>query len=124
METITTINGNKHPITRELPVLEIIARHTINDVALAHIRENTGLEFTKTVWGHYTAQPTECSQIAALLLTYNFKTQYNDNGSIKNTILLKFCDPEGFKVDAICFDCVGRNHICTNGLEAGDILSV
>ena len=124
METITTINGNKHPVTKDMPRIEILIRHTINDVALAHITENTGLTFTPTAWGNYEAQPTESKQIAALLLTYNFKTQYHDNGCTKNTLFLKFCNLEGFKVDAICFDCVGRNHIVTNGLEAGDILAV
>jgi len=124
MEQITTMNGNKQPITKDLPRLVILTRHTINDIALAHLTENTGLNFVKTAWGNYEAQPTESRQIAALFLTYNFKTQYHNNGTTKNTIFLKFCQDEGFKVDAICFDCVGRNHIVTNGLQQGDILSV
>lgn len=124
MEQITTINGNKQPVTKDLPRLEILTRHGINDVALAHITENTGLTFTKTAWDNYETQPTESRQIAALFLTYNFKTQYHNNGNTKNTIFLKFCRDEGFKVDAVCFDCVKRNHIVSNGLEAGDILAV
>jgi hypothetical protein len=124
METITTINGNKQPMTKDMPRIEILIGHTINDVALAHITENTGLVFTPTAWNNYQTQPTESKQVAALLLTYDFKTQYHNNATNKNTLFLKFCNLEGFKVDTICFDCVKRNHIHANGLTGGDILAV
>lgn len=95
METITTINGNHQPNTRDLPKIRILAKE-INSTALAHIEENTGLHFERTAWS-YEAQPTTSAQIVALFLTYNFKTQYNDNYSIHNTMLLKFCDNDEFR---------------------------
>jgi len=121
METVTTITGNGQPNTRNLPKIQILSRE-INDAALAHITENTGLVFEKNAWS-YDAQPTTSNQITALFLTYNFKTQYNDNASIHNTLLLKFDHHIGFKVDSICLDCCEHNHIVTNGLTREDRLA-
>lgn len=116
MDTITRINGNGQPYTTDLPRLVFVTKH-INDVALAHIKENTGLDFVVGGWGNYEAQPTESYQIAALLMTYNFKTRYYNNATSKNTLYLKSDHHVGFDVDSICHDCVNHNGIRTNGLD-------
>ena len=121
METLTLINGNDQKYTRDLPKLHIIADE-INDTALEHIAENTGLHFKSTGFG-YVAQPENSQQLVKLFLTYNFKTQYYDNADYKNTLFLKFDHHTGFQVDSICFDCCQHNHINTNGLKQGDRLS-
>ena len=118
METITRINGNKQPYTLPVPKV-IILTDEINDVALQHIKENTGLDFVKIGWG-YEAQPTTSAQITALILTYNFKTNYYNNWQHKNTLLLKFDHHVGFNVDSICVDCCKHNHIHAEGLKADD----
>lgn len=122
-ETVRTINGNGQPIVRPLPKI-VILDSFINDVALEHIYENTGLIVRKGHWNYEVLNLNSSNQITALLLTYNFKTQYHDNGSDKNTLFLKNCNNEGFKVDSICFECVGENHIHLGGLKPGDRLSV
>lgn len=122
METITMINGNKQEYTLPLPVI-VIQDKFINDMALAHIKENTGLEFTRAVWRGYEAQPTESSQIAALFLTYNFKTRYYDNGSCKNTLFLKSDHHIGFDIESVCYDCLKRNNVRTTTLQPGDLLA-
>jgi hypothetical protein len=106
---------------RELPLL-ILFMQTYNDVALAHIKENTGLEVTKHRAG-MAAQPTESWQIAALFMTYNFKTCYFNNWEWKNTILLKSDHHVGWQVDSICYNCAKENRIGTNGLQPHDRLS-
>ena len=123
METIKTIDGNGNDNIRPLPKLVIIGH--INDTALRHVFENTGLEFKPGigVCGNLEAQPTESKQIAALFLTYNFKTRYYDNWNHKNTLFLKPDHHVGYDVESICFDCCERNHINTNGLKQGDFLS-
>jgi len=121
MKTLTLINGNNQPYTINLPKIIMLTK-SINDTALAHITENTGLQFTFTGWG-YEAQPTNGEQIAALFLTYNFKTRYYNNAQQKNTLYLKFDHHVGFDVDSICFDCCQENHINTNGLKPGDRLA-
>jgi len=115
MDTITRINGNGQPYTTDLPKLIILG--TYNDVALEHIRACTGLDFKHVNFGNMEAQPTEAHQIAALLMTYNFKTRYYNNWDAKNTLFLKSDHHVGFEVDSICVDCCNHNHIRTNGLE-------
>lgn len=122
MEILKLVNGNKQEYEQTLPTL-VILEDCINDVALAHIKENTGLVFKKSNWDGYTAIPFESSQIVRLLLTYNYKTQYHNNANSKNTLYLKSDHHIGFKVDSICFDCVKHNHITAHGLEATDRLS-
>lgn len=119
METITRFNGNKQRYTTGLPRL-IIQGH-INDRALEHIAENTGLHFKHTGMG-YEAQPTSSNQIATLFMTYNYKTRYFNNASFDNTLMLRSDHHIGFDVGAICFDCCQYNHIVTNGLKKGDML--
>lgn len=121
MEQITLINGNHRPYTLDLPKV-VLLMDNINDVALAHIKENTGLEFVKG-WNRYEAQPTESKQIVALMLTYNFKTQYHNNGTVSNTIFLKSDHHVGFDVDSICYDCAAHNGIHLGGLQQGDRLA-
>ena len=121
MQTLTLINGNHKPYTVDLPEIHILSKY-INNTALAHIEENTGLEFVKHQWG-YKAQPSNHSQIAALFLTYNFKTQYNNNASHHNTLMLKLDHHTGFNVDSICFDCIKHNNIHTGDLKEGDRLA-
>lgn len=121
MKTLTLINGNKKPYTVNMPKI-ILQTENINDAALAHITENTGLTFRSNGWS-YEAQPTTGEQIAALLLTYNFKTRYYNNWQAKNTLYLKFDHNIGFDVDSICFECCQENHINTNGLKKGDRLA-
>jgi hypothetical protein len=121
MKTLTLINGNKQPYTVDMPKLIILTEH-INDVALAHIMENTGLVFNHIGYG-YEAQPTDGAQISALFLTYNFKTRYYNNWQTKNTLYLKFDHHVGFQVDSICLDCVRHNRITVNDLKDGDRLA-
>lgn len=119
-EQITLINGNGRPYTLGLPRLFILGK--FNDTALAHLEENTGLKFELKTGG-MEAQPDHGWQVAALLMSYNFKTRYFNNGSPNNTIFLKSDHHIGFQVDSICFDCVQHNHIVTNGLKSGDRLA-
>ncbi len=121
METLTLINGNDNPYTVELPKIFILGEKW-NDVVLEHIKENTGLEFKAGAWG-MEAQPTDSQQIVKLLLTYNFKTQYHNNVTSRNTLYLKSDHHQGFHVDSICYDCCKRNHINVNGLKEGDFLA-
>lgn len=122
METITRINGNGQPYTVDMPKV-VILTDEINDVALKHIEDNTGLHFTNEHTRNYEAQPTTAAQITALILTYNFKTQYYNNWDAKNTLFLKFDHHVGFKVDSICVSCCEHNHIPTHGLESDDRLA-
>lgn len=112
MESITLINGNGKPYTLSMPKIAILTRE-INDVALAHIAESTGLNFTRFSWW-YEAQPTTSAQLAALFLTYNFKTRYYNNATYQNTLFLKFDHHIGFDVDTICRECCDYNHIHTD----------
>lgn len=120
METLTLVNGNDQKYKIELPKLVILDDY-INEVALKHIAENTGLNFTKTVW-NYEAQPSNSQQIVKLFLTYNFKTQYHNNITNKNTLYLKGDHHVGFKVDNICYECVKRNNISVRGLKRDSLL--
>jgi hypothetical protein len=120
LETITRINGNGQKYTTDLPL--IILNGFINDVALNHIKENTGLEFKKHYMG-YSAQPINSNQVLTLFLTYNFKTRYFDNWNHKNTIVLKCDHHVGFDVDSICYACCKHNNIVTNGLMPNQRLS-
>jgi hypothetical protein len=117
MEILTLVNGNGNQYELALPKL-VILTDEINDVALKHIEENTGLKFVKDALfsGFYKAQPETALQIAALFLTYNFKSRYYNNWDLKNTLLLKFDHHVGFDVDSICYECCEYNHIPTSGL--------
>lgn len=121
--TLTLINGNGKPYIIELPKIVILGGAKYNEVALQHVKNNTGLNFQLCGFGNIEAQPENANQIAALFLTYNFKTRYYNNGSTKNTLFLKSDHHVGFDVDSICFECVEHNHIHTNGLEPGDRLA-
>ena len=101
METLRTYNCNKQLMVRTMPKIVLLEKF-VNETAIEHIYQNTGIQFVKGPW-NYEAQPTTSNEVMRLLLTYNFKTQYHDNGSDKNTLFLKFCKNEGFKVDSICF---------------------
>ena len=121
MKSLTLINGNDKKYKRNIPKLNYLGE--FNEVALKHILDNTGLKFVKD-WNNYTVQPTNFKQITALLMTYNFKTQYNDNATIKNTILLKNLGVNGFKVDSICYNCCIKNDIYIEDMNKKDILSL
>ncbi len=121
-QTLTLINGNGKPYTLGLPKLHILDKK-YNDVALAHIKKNTGLSFQVTPWGQMEAQPENALQITALLMTYNFKTRYYNNADAHNTLFLKSDHHTGFQVDSICLDCVKHNHIHAGGLVEGDRLA-
>ena len=120
-ETITLINGNHRQVKHELPTLLHLGY--INDIALEHIYENTGLTFRKIRENQYEVKPHSSWQIVALFMTYNFKTRHYDNWELKNTIVLKPDHHVGFDVESICFDCCKENNINTNGLEPGDRLA-
>ena len=115
METVSLFNGNNRRYKQDLPRL-VYLTDGINDVALKHIQRNTGLNFVKAAWS-YWAQPKTSKQIVKLLLTYNFKTEYHDNGCTHNTIYLKGMHNVGFKVNTICFECCEHNGIYTGGLS-------
>ena len=120
METINRINGNKQEYVTPLPTIYMLGH--MNDVALKHVTENTGLVFKETMGG-YEATPTSSNQIVTLFLTYNFKTRYFNNGSHKNMLMIKSDHHTGFDVESICYDCVKHNHIHTGGLKDGDRLA-
>lgn len=120
-DEITRINGNGKEYTTKLPKLLIMDKY-INDVALAHIMETTGLKFVKAGWW-YEAHPHSSNQIVTLLLTYNFKTRYYDNATFKNELHLKSDHHIGYDIDSVCVPCLKRNHVNTNGLKDGDYLS-
>ena len=122
METLTMLNGNHQQYTVDLPKLVILGEKW-GDIAIEHIRENTGLLFEATHWQGMEAQPHSSEQIAKLFLTYNFKTQYHNNATNHNTLYLKLDYHVGFKVDSICYDCCKENSIPVNGLKQGDRLS-
>lgn len=119
-ETLTLINGNHRPYSIGLPKLFILG--DMNDVALEHIRENTGLFFKRDHNG-LEAHPESSQQIAALLLTYNFKTRYYNNASVRNTLFLKSDHHVGFEVDSICVDCIKHNHIHLGNMTGKDRLA-
>lgn len=121
MEQVTLINGNGKPYTLELPKIVWVTSGKINDVALAHVKENTGLDFLPNGYG-YEAQPTESHQITTLLMTYNFKTRYYNNWSLTNTLQIKSDHHVGFDVDCICRKCADRNHIRTE-IQDGEWLA-
>ncbi|KKL27384.1 hypothetical protein LCGC14_2385710 [marine sediment metagenome] len=121
METVTLINGNKQKYTMNLPKIHILDRY-INDTALEHIFNETGLLFKDTGFG-YVAQPLNSNQITRLFLTYNYKTQYHNNADSKNTLYLKGDHHVGFQVESICFDCCKENYISVNGLSQDDRLA-
>jgi hypothetical protein len=116
------INGNNNPYYLGLPKIVICSGHKWNDVALNHIKENTGLNFTET-FGGMSAQPTSSDQIIKLFMTYNFKTRFYNNSMHHNTLMLKSDNHIGFEVNHICFDCCIENHIPVNGLKPGDKLA-
>lgn len=121
LPTVTRINGNGQPYTSSIP--KLIMMGFCNDVALSHIKDNTGLEFKPGSWGNLEVQPTDFKQITALFMTYNFKSRYYDNWNYTNTIVLKNDHHTGFDVDSICYDCVKHNHIEISNLEPGQRLS-
>ena len=118
-EKITRLNGNGKEYTVSIPKIVIVG--IINDAAIKHIYDNTGLHFEKK---HNTmeAQPRSSNQIVTLLLTYNFKTRYYNNWSTKNTLFLKSDHHVGFDVDSICADCCNHNRI-NHTLNDGERLS-
>jgi hypothetical protein len=122
MEILTLINGNNQKYTVQLPKISILTDY-INDTALQHVFEETGLRFTKIYLHSYEAQPENSQQIVKLFLTWNLKTQYHNNAINHNTLFLKFDHHIGFEVDSICYECVKENHIVTNGLKEGDRLA-
>jgi len=123
MDIITLINSNGIKYTQDLP--KIVIQGHINDGALAHIKENTGLIFERETWPAecYGTQPIDAKQIVALLMTYNFKSRYYNNQDYKNTLFLKSDHHIGFDVDSICFECVKKNNINTNMLNIDDRLA-
>lgn len=86
-ETLTVYDGNGREIIKTPPTLILL--DFINAGALTHLNHNTGLQFKDTGLG-YVAQADNFKQIAKLLFTYNFKTQYFDNRDYENTLMLKF----------------------------------
>ena len=121
MEKITRINGNGKSYTTDLPKVVILG--SLNDTALNHVFENTGLKFIISNHGNLEAQPTSSNQIASLFMTYNFKTRYYNNIDYENTLFLKNDHHTGFDVDSICYECIKHNHIVVNGLSHNDRLA-
>lgn len=119
-EKLTLINGNKQPYEIALPL--VVIQGYLNDVAISHIEENTGLKFVPHYLG-YQAQPETSGQVVALFLTYNFKTRYFNNWNHTNTLILKSDHHIGFQVDSICFNCCKENSIPTMNLKPNERLS-
>jgi hypothetical protein len=122
-ETLKRYNGNGQPYETGLPELFILCQHGFNDTALDHLRKNTGIDFRRK-GTNLTGQPTSSNQIGLLFVTYNFKTQYHNNLTSKNTLYLKVCNGEGFKVEAICPDCAKHNNIHWPDAKLNQHLSV
>jgi len=114
METLRLTNGNRQEYEINLP--KIIIWGQINDTALIWLEVQTGLRFSKKPLNRLEAQPIAGKQIAALFMTYNFKTKYYNNGTFKNELHLKFDHHVGYDVDSICFDCCKHNHIHTGDM--------
>lgn len=121
MEEIIRIDGNGSEYTVNLPKLVMIAKH-LNEAALEHIKENTGLDFVKTNW-NYEAQPENSNQIASLFLTYNFKTRYYANSTFENELHLKSDHHIGYDIENVCVSCLQRNHITTYDLRPDEFLA-
>jgi hypothetical protein len=85
-KTISTFNGNGKRYTSLIPRL-LIAKFG-NDIAKRHFEKNTGLLLTEHA-GMYTTQPKTFKQLYKVFKTYNWKTTYYDNASIKNTLKLE-----------------------------------
>ena len=97
MDKITLIDGNGRKMVKTPPKLIWITEN-VNDTALMHIKESTGLSFTKKGAFSYAAQPIKFKQIAALLLTYNYKTDYYNNCDFKNTLFIKTLSNEAWLI--------------------------
>ena len=123
-EKLTRLNGNEQQYTIGLPKLVLVGEY--NPVALDWIFQQTGMNFqpaTNTgLIGDYQAQPTNAAQIVNLMLTYNFKTRYYNNGTFENTLFLKSDHHIGYDVDAVCFHCLQYNHINTRSVKPGEYL--
>lgn len=87
-EKIILINGNDQSYILPLPEIHI-NQDNINNIALNHIFENTGLHFVRRAWS-YVCQPMESRQIVALLMSYNFKTRFFNNSTSQNELHLEF----------------------------------
>ncbi len=90
MEIITRVNGNGNQYEREIPEVILMAENEINEVALGKIFQNTGMTAKQQYPNIYKCKPTTAKQLTTLLMTYNFKIWYHDNGNTKNTIFLQF----------------------------------
>ena len=86
MQRWSLLNGNGHHYSIDIPVVHITDRY-INDAALEHILDYTGLDFKDTGWG-YVAQPVSCHQIVKLIIRYNYTSNYHDNATHKNILFL------------------------------------
>lgn len=110
MKTLELFNGNGHLYSLPLPKITILEEH-INEIALQHIAKQTNLVFEEDPCFGYSAQPTDCEQIVKLFLTYNYKTKFQNNATVQNTLFLKSDHHIGFKVNSICYNCAKENHI-------------
>lgn len=95
IESITRLNGNRQEYTLPLPKVAIRVKE-LNENALKWIKDNTGLEFKKTAWW-YEAQPHKSEQIVKLITMYHFVTEFQNNATNKNILLLKFFKEDFFK---------------------------
>lgn len=86
MKNIKLINGNGKSFEQEIPTIVILG--LFNDIAKKHLEENTKINFAVDN-NLMIGKPYNWSQIAALFLTYDFKTMYCNNATHKNTLFLK-----------------------------------
>lgn len=110
MEKLGRYNGNDQFYETDLPKIEIIGGSAYNDVAIAHIEKNTGMK-CKKVNNNLVMQPKTAIQFATLFVTYNFKTQYHNNSSNKNTLFLKSCNDMSFRINSVCIHCLKENNV-------------
>jgi hypothetical protein len=124
MEKVGRYNGNDQYYETDMPLIVILGGGNFNEVAIVHIEKQTGMECIKN-GKNLEMQPTNSSQVMKLFLTYNFKTQYNNNLTYKNTLFLKTVDTIGFKVDHVCYDCLEKNRVTMPiGLKRTDRLHI
>lgn len=77
MEKTTLINGNGRPYEREIP--KVVIQTFVNPVALDWLRQQTGIDFKKTVHDTIEGQPETWEQFSKIFLTYNFLTMDQNN---------------------------------------------
>ena len=97
-QNLSFINGNHQRYLKTSPSVMVLGK--MNDVALAHLKKQTGLNFKENNWPvpGYIVEKTTWQKVSKIFLTYNFKSRYYDNWNYKNTLMLKFSSDEDWNL--------------------------